>query len=88
MRAEVDQLQAERHSTNEALSDAAEALREKTQQVSDVDRLRDFQRRVTEEVEEFEDAANDDPATPPVALHMIKLLRMAMAETTEAGDLR
>jgi hypothetical protein len=47
--------------------------------------LEDFKRRVIEEVEEFEDAANDDPATPPVARHMIRLLRMAMAEPAEGG---
>lgn len=52
--------------------------------LAEVERLREFERRVTEEVEEFEDAANDDPETPDVARHMIRLLRMAMADATKA----
>jgi hypothetical protein len=39
-RARVAELEAERHSTNEALSDTAEALREKTQQLADAEQLR------------------------------------------------
>jgi hypothetical protein len=38
--ARVSVLEAERHSTNEALSDTAEALREKTQQLADAEQLR------------------------------------------------
>lgn len=37
-----------------------------------------WQERVTEEVEEFEDAAQGDLATPQVARNMIRLLRLAM----------
>jgi hypothetical protein len=57
------------------LADAHEAVPEL---LAEVDRLREFERRVTEEVEEFEDAAKDDPNTPNVARLMIANLRHAM----------
>lgn len=41
-------------------------------------RLREFERRVTEELEEFEDAAKGDPNTPRVARLMIAALQHAV----------
>lgn len=48
--------------------------------LAEIARLREFERRLTEEVEEMEDAAREDPGTPRVARHMIRLLRMAMTD--------
>jgi hypothetical protein len=50
--------------------------------VAEVDRLREFERRVTEEVEVFEESARKDPETPRAALFMISLLRNAMGGTS------
>jgi hypothetical protein len=83
--AEVEWRGKQQSVLEDELTELREEYANTVARVAEVDRLRDFKRRITEEIEEFEDAANDDPATPPVALHMIKLLRMAMAE---AGDPR
>ncbi|WP_407563380.1 hypothetical protein [Streptomyces sp. 184] len=48
------------------------------QTLAEVDRLREFERRVTEELEEFEDAAKADPNTPRVARLMIAALQHAV----------
>jgi uncharacterized coiled-coil DUF342 family protein len=48
--------------------------------LDEITRLREFERRLTEEVEEMEDAAREDPGTPQVARTMIRLLRMAMTD--------
>lgn len=55
-------------------------LRGRVAELDEITRLREFERRLTEEVEEMEDAAREDPGTPQVARHMIRLLRMAMTD--------
>lgn len=71
-----------REDVSALLAELAAVRTERDEAVGERDHLMEWQRRVTEEVEEFEDAADDDPDAPNVARLMIANLRRAM----DGGD--